>query len=443
MGTESENSQKCEVFQRSKNLAKLFLCALLTSAACSFVSMPCLAQDNPQLAESTASAASDENPPDPITQEPQSTKPVPGSAQSQTAGQDTQSTSVTKPEVQPKKKKKKLGPGALVVAPLPISSPAIGSGIVPVLGYIFPLSMKDKDSPPSVVGAAGLITNNGSSGFAVGGDLYLKHATYRLKAGFVHGDIDYNIYGTGRASDIKLPLKQTGEAFFAEFMRLIGWQFYLGPRFFTGHSIVTLNPTNVTAVPIPPDLGLHTTLRAVGAILTRDTTTNRFYPTNGSFFSFTSDLFSQGLGSKYSFQSYSATFNEYSSLSKNLVFAYNVMFCATAGKPPFYGNCIYGTNNELRGYVAGRYFTRYSLATQVEYRLVLPKRFGLVVFGGVGGVIPGGNQLVQRVQTSRFLPAGGAGLRFQLSKAYHVNLRADIAQGVNDHTFSLGVGEAF
>jgi hypothetical protein len=443
MGTESENSQKCEVFQRSKNLAKLFLCALLTSAACSFVSMPCLAQDNLQLAESTASAASDENPPDPITQEPQSTKPVPGSAQSQTAGQDTQSTSVAKPEVRPKKKKKKLGPGALVLAPLPISSPAIGSGIVPVLGYIFPLSMKDKDSPPSVVGAAGLITNNGSSGFAVGGDLYLKHATYRLKAGFVHGDIDYNIYGTGRASDIKLPLKQTGEAFFAEFMRLIGWQFYLGPRFFTGHSIVTLNPTNVTAVPIPPDLGLHTTLRAVGAILTRDTTTNRFYPTNGSFFSFTSDLFSQGLGSKYSFQSYSATFNEYSSLSKNLVFAYNVMFCATGGKPPFYGNCIYGTNNELRGYVAGRYFTRYSLATQVEYRLVLPKRFGLVVFGGVGGVIPGGNQLVQRVQTSRFLPAGGAGLRFQLSKAYHVNLRADIAQGVNDHTFSLGVGEAF
>ena len=110
------------------------------------------------------------------------------------------------------------------------------------------------------------------------------------------------------------------------------------------------------------------------------------------------------------------------------------------------GNCIYGTNNELRGYVAGRYFTRYSLATQMEYRLVLPKRFGLVVFGGVGGVIPMAviRKLLQRVQTSRFLAeAGGVGLRFQLSKAYHVNLRADFAQGVNDHTFSLGVGEAF
>lgn len=83
------------------------------------------------------------------------------------------------------------------------------------------------------------------------------------------------------------------------------------------------------------------------------------------------------------------------------------------------------------------------LTTQLEYRLVLPKRFGLVVFGGVGGVIPGGSQLLQRVQSSHFLPGGGGGLRFELSKRYHLNLRADIAQGRDGHTFGMGVGEAF
>ena len=397
---------------------------MLACVGCLSFSIPCLGQENQQVEESSARTASQENSP-------------------KTAGQDAQSTAPAKPEEPPKKKKKKLGPGAFVVAPLPISSPALGSGIVPVLGYIFPLSMKDKTSPPSVIGGAGLITNNGSSGFAIGGDLYLKHATYRLKAGFVHGNIDYNIYGTGVASNVKLPLQQTGEAFFAEFLRVIGWKFYLGPRFFTGHSIITLNPTKVTSVPIPPDLGIHTTLRSLGARLTRDTTLNRFYPTNGTFFTFTSDFVSQALGSKYSFQTYNATFNQYIRLTKNQVLAYNALFCGTSGAPPFYGNCIYGTNNELRGYVAGRYFTRYSLAAQLEYRLVLPKRFGLVAFGGLGGVIPGGNQLLQRVQSDHFLPAGGAGLRFELSKVYHVNLRADFAQGVNDHTFSLGVGEAF
>jgi hypothetical protein len=424
MGIESGSTRESGNVGKVKTFIHVLIWVSLVFLGCFTLGVPSFGQENQKVEESTRRAASQEN----------SAKPP---------DQDQQASAPTQTQAEPKKKKKKLGPGALVVAPLPISSPAIGSGIVPILGYIFPLSMKDKNSPPSVVGGAGLITNNGSRGFAIGGDLYLKHATYRLKAGFVHGNVDYNIYGTGVASNLKLPLKQTGEAFFVEFLRVIGWKFYLGPRFFTGHSFLTLNTTKVTTVPIPPELGIHTTLRSIGARLTRDTTLNRFYPTNGTFFTFTSDFFSQGLGSKYSFQSYSTTFNKYLSLSKSQVLAYNALFCATSGTPPFYGNCIYGTNNDLRGYVAGRYFTRYALATQLEYRLVLPKRFGLVAFGGIGGVIPGGSQLIQRVQSNHFLPAGGAGLRFELSKVYHVNLRADFAQGVNDHTFSLGVGEAF
>jgi hypothetical protein len=128
-------------------------------------------------------------------------------------------------------------------------------------------------------------------------------------------------------------------------------------------------------------------------------------------------------------------------VSKNQVLAYNAYFCATGGKPPFYGNCIYGANNELRGYVAGKYFDRYLVATQLEYRLALPMRFGVVAFGGIGEAIPGGDQLL--FTNNSFLPGGGGGLRFQLSKKYHVNLRADIAGGKDGHTFSMGLGEAF
>jgi hypothetical protein len=353
-----------------------------------------------------------------------------------------QSTAPPQQETQPKKNKK-LGRGAIVVAPLPISSPALGSGIVPILGYIFPFSSKDKVSPPSVLGVAGLVSNNGSRGFAVGGQLYLNQNTYQIASGFVHGNVNYNIYGNGTAANLKLPLEQTGEAFLGEFLRRVGWKFFLGPRFLTGHAFLTLRPSSVNGVPIPPDLGIQTNLTAVGARLTRDTRPNHFYPLSGTFFTFTSDFFSQALGSKYSFQSYRTQFDKFWSLSKNQVIAYDTNFCGTAGQPPFYGNCIYGTNNELRGYTAGRYFTRYMLATQLEYRLALPKRFGLVIFGGLGGVIPGGSQLLQIVQSSHFLPDGGGGLRFQLSRKYHVNLRADIAQGRDGHTFGMGVGEAF
>jgi len=52
-------------------------------------------------------------------------------------------------------------------------------------------------------------------------------------------------------------------------------------------------------------------------------------------------------------------------------------------------------------------------------------------------------EVVISFRSNAFLPAGGAGLRFMLSKTYHVNLRADLAAGKNEHTFSMGVSEAF
>ena len=149
----------------------------------------------------------------------------------------------------------------------------------------------------------------------------------------------------------------------------------------------------------------------------------------------------QSLGSRYSFQAYRFTFNKYKSLGKNQVLAYDLFACGTSGQPPFYGNCIYGLQNELRGYTPGKYLDRYMAATQVEYRLTLPKGFGLAVFGGLGGVI---RRFESSAVQRRPLPARcGGGPRYELSKKYHVNLRTDFAKGRDSWTWSMGVGEAF
>jgi|SRR5271154_3093911 len=436
MEMERSNPWKFDFGRGYKPLINRAIRMLFFCAACVCVTLPCRAQEPAPPAQPAA----------PPAQAPATPAPQTGTAQSSTpTGDKTESDKKDDKAESDKKdqKKKKPSRGAFVVAPLPISSPAIGTGLVPVVGYIFPFSTKDKVSPPSTIGAAGLITNNGSRGFAVGGQLFFDEDRYEITSGFVHGNVNYNIYGTGDATGLQLPLAQTGYAFFAEGLRRVGWKFFVGPRFINGHSIVTVRPNTDSDFPIPPEVGLHTNLTSLGAHVLRDTRPNHFYPLGGTYFSFTSDFFAQALGSKYSFQSYRSEFDKYWSLSDKQVLAYDAYFCGTGGSPPFYGNCIYGTSNELRGYIAGQYFTRYSLATQLEYRLVLPKRFGLVVFGGLGGVIPGGAQVAQMIQTSHFLPAGGGGLRFELSKKYHVNLRADIAQGVNGHTFGMGVGEAF
>jgi hypothetical protein len=309
-------------------------------------------------------------------------------------------------------------------------------------GYIFPFQKADTVSPPSVVGGAALFTDNGSKGLALAGGFYLKQNTYHITTVYFRGNINYDFYGIGtdaRNEGSKLPLKQTGQAFLGEFLYRLGAKFFVGPRVLAGDSTITLRPSEGSAIPLPPNIGIDTSLIALGFRMNRDTRPNRFYPVKGTLFDVTSNFFSQGLSSKYSFQSHRSTFNYYRSFGSKQVLAYNLFLRATAGGPPFYGECIFGTNNELRGYVAGQYIDRDMVATQLEYRLELPWRFGIVVFGGIGEVAPS----VSQFRYDNILPAGGGGVRFKLSQKYNVNLRADIAQGKDGHTFSMGIGEAF
>ena len=356
----------------------------------------------------------------------------------------SQSPTSTTPEAKPEKTKKEKHPrrGSILIAPLPIVSPAIGSGIIPIVGYIFPFSKNDKESPPSTIGAAGFITNNGTRGFAVGGQLFLKRNTYEVTAAYLKGNVNYDLYGLGLVAaeqGLKLPLEQSGQVFLGEVLRRVGWKIFVGPRFWYATSVVTVRSNDGNTPPVPPDVGLETTLTAIGIRVVRDTRPNHFYPTAGTKLEFTSDFYATALGSKYSYQTYQLQFNKYWSLNKNQVLAYDLFVCSTGGSPPFYGNCIYGTKNELRGYTAGQYIDRHMFATQVEYRLSLPKRFGAAGFAGVGEVFPGSNFL----RVNQFLPAVGGGPRYQLSSKYHVNLRADFARGKGSWTWSMAVGEAF
>ena len=236
---------------------------------------------------------------------------VPAAPSSQ-ASQDQESEK--KNEEKAEVKEERHHRGTILVAPLPIVSPAIGSGIIPLVGYIFPLREKDKVSPPSVIGAAGLFTNNGSRAFTLGGELFIKENRYELKSAYMRGNINYDLYGVGFVSGsagLKLPLVQTGQLFFIELLRNVGWNIFVGPRFITGNSLITVNPGDAQTPPIPPGVGLETNLRSIGVEALRDSRPNRFYPTKGMLLDFTGDFFSQGLGSKYSFQTYKFTFNKY------------------------------------------------------------------------------------------------------------------------------------
>ncbi len=414
------------IFKSAWNLFFLYFC--LVGGLCFCTENPCSAQDG-HTYSGEASAAQPNSPQNSAKKtDPQQPPPEATSQKSQEAG--------------PKKKEKRFR-GSPLLAPLPLVSPAIGTGLVPVVAYIFPFNKSDKISPPSTIGAAGLITNNGTRAFAVGGQLFLKEDTYEITAGYGRGNLNYNLYGIGLKAGnagVKLPLEQTGHIVFAEVVRRLVWKIFLGPRFSDGSSFLRVNSSDSDLPAPPPDVGIQTALRALGFRVVRDTRPDHFYPVSGSKIEFTADFFSQALGSKYSFQHYKFNYDKYMSLSKAQVLAYDLYLCDTGGEPPFYGNCIYGASQELRGYTAGQYLDRHMYATQLEYRLSLPWRLGLAGFAGVGEVVPGPTQIFR---SNQLLPAVGGGPRFVLSSKYHVNLRNDFARGKDSWTWSMGVGEAF
>ena len=353
--------------------------------------------------------------------------------------------------------------GEWVIAPIPVKSPAIGAGLEWALGYISPFSKQDKVSPPSMVGIGGLFTNNGSRGLAIGGRLYLKEDKYRLTLAGGHASINADLYGVGKLAGDRglfLPINTKGAAFFTEALFQIKKGIYVGSRFQYRNLRLSIDrqnsdlPEDVETNPPPGIEDIITAVRdnlfrqrtiALGPRFQWDTRDNTFYPRRGVFLDSGIDLFARPLGSKFTYQYYKVAFNKYVSTGDYSVFAVRGMGCAAAGeRVPVYDLCLFGFQNDLRGYSAGRYQDRRMFATQAEYRMALPKtgfigRFGLVAFGGVGGVGPGFND----IGISDMLPAGGGGIRFRLTKKNPINFRIDYGIGKAGGTLSIGVGEAF
>jgi hypothetical protein len=249
---------------------------------------------------------------------------------------------------QTRKRKRKI-PDGVIVAPIPISSPAIGTGAVIVGGYIFPINRKDKVSPASTLGGAYFDTDNGTHGFALAGELFISENRYHITTIYVHGNINYDFYGTGveaSAAGSRVPVRQTGQIFLGEYLRRLKWRFFFGPRVIAGSSTITLRNEQaaIAGAPIPPDFGLQTQLTGLGFRVNRDTRINRFYPEQGSYVDLTTMFFSEVLGSKYDFEPFKFTVDRYQGLTGKQVLAYNLYTCATWGAPPFYGECIYGSN---------------------------------------------------------------------------------------------------
>ena len=144
-------------------------------------------------------------------------------------------------------------------------------------------------------------------------------------------------------------------------------------------------------------------------------------------------------GSDDDYETLELEWNSYRALSDAHVLAWRIAGEFVGGDAPFFAMAWFGSGADLRGYTPGRYIGDSVIAAQAEWRWQATTRWGFVGFGGAGKV----SGALGDIDTDQWLPAGGVGVRFRLTKSLPLNMRADFAWGRDDSTFNLAIGEAF
>ncbi len=331
-----------------------------------------------------------------------------------------------------------------IVLPIPISSPSIGTGLSVVGAVLF---RTDDESKPSFVGIGAGYLDSGTWGVAFSHSTYFAKDRYRADTMFGLVEVNYDFFGVGNEagdSGRSIMLDQRIWGGNGQFYRRVFPNLYLGAQLWY-YDITTTFPLTELMNLFPDLEPLELQMRnvGIGALLNYDSRNSRFKPQNGMLADLVVNYGRTDLGRNSHFsddyQKVLAIANRYVGLSEKDTLAFRASLCRVWGRAPLFDICLFGTNNDLRGYSGGQYRDTAMFAVQVEYRRDLFWRLGATIFAGVGSVAPDFGSF----RGDDLLPAGGAGLRFLVSESYGVNVSVDYARGKDSDAIYVRIGEAF
>jgi hypothetical protein len=326
-----------------------------------------------------------------------------------------------------------------VLAPIPISNPTVGSGLA--LGAML-LYELDETSRSSYTGFGGGYTDSDS--WAVGGisKAYRQGDRYALSVAAAYGEINYDFFGIGNAAgaaDRSIAISQSGYGVVPEFRVEVAKSFSLGAGLRYAKIKTQLRELPDGSV-VPPAAGaLDATISGATLLASYDTRDREFSPSGGMFGELQIALPRESLGSDFSYEKVDASFNLYRRVGASAIVAGRARLCGASTDAPFFDLCLFGSDSDLRGFVGGQFRDSALIAGQVEYRQSLSKRFGGVIFAGVGSVAGAMEDLL----SAPALPAGGLGLRYLASPEEGVTLSIDFAVSESTKAWYVYVGDAF
>jgi hypothetical protein len=328
--------------------------------------------------------------------------------------------------------------GNWVVAPIPFRNELLGAGLVLGAGYLYGARDANREARHSVAAIGGMYAERGSWAAIAGHRGYWAREKYRTTLGLAEGEILYDIEldVAGRSGTVSLTQKFSGAT--VDAAAKVGASGWLGAGFVYGTTDIAIRRSDIeTPDDFPPSSRIDVAnLRLSGELDDRD---NDLYPHTGRYGRMQALIAREEFGSDDDYETLELEWNSYRALSDAHVLAWRIAGKFVGGDAPFFAMAWFGSGTDLRGYTPGRYIGDSMIAAQAEWRWQATRRWGFVGFGGAGKV----SGALGDIDTDQWLPAGGVGVRFRLTKSLPLNMRADFAWGRDDCTFNLAIGEAF
>ena len=328
---------------------------------------------------------------------------------------------------------------SFVAMPIPLSNPAIGSGLGVAALAIYKPGGSER---PWTTGAGGLYTDTKSWGVAVFQKAYLGGDKHRLTAGVGTGVFNVDFYGIGAdagADGRSIALEQKSSGGVVEVLTRLRDHVHAGLRYRYIKMDTTVDTTSVLPHLQLPPIELESQVSQLGLAGEFDSRDSEYNPRSGLYANAQWLVAADALGSDFDYSRITGAVNGYHSVNDKTVLAWRGSICRSENGAPFYDLCNYGQNNDLRGYTTGQYRDHAMFAVQAEVRRKIYKRLGAVAFVGVGQVA----SEFSKFNTHDLLPAAGVGARFEASTKYRVNVSIDYAVGDGSSALYFYVGEAF
>ena len=309
------------------------------------------------------------------------------------------------------------------------------------LGIISFRLSNNQNSKPSKIEAYGYYTLNTQYSFSMKPEIYFDDDKFYLSSYLNYSKVIDKFFDIGNnTKEVENPNYEARSSLvLIKFQRQISHNLNAGVVYeIRNYNVVDVreNPYLQSGMVYGRGGGLTSGL---GFVVSYDSRNNIFYPASGGFYELSSTFFTREIGSDFGYTKTIIDLRRFQKISSNQILAFQMFYNFISGSSPFYDVPPLGGENIMRGYFTGRYRDKHYFAAQIEYRIRVWWRFGLVGFAGVGDVASS----FSKFELNNFKGSYGFGIRFRIDEIELIDLRADIGFGKNTSGIYFSLNQAF